>query len=80
MQRTIRNRLYDTDTATLIQRFVSGAYGDPAGYEECLYRTPEGYFFIYCAGGAESPHVTESIRSVSVAAAEKWQEAHPETF
>lgn len=80
MQRTIRNRLYDTETATLIQRFVSGSYGDPAGYEECLFRTPDGYYFLYGIGGEESPYAVESIRSVSAATAEKWQESHPETF
>ena len=80
MQRTIRNRLYDTTTATLIQHFVSGCYGDPSGYEEMLYRTPDGYYFLYGIGGKTSPYAVESLRSVSVATAEKWQETHPETF
>lgn len=80
MQKTIRNRVYDTDTATLIQRYVSGVFGDPAGYEERLYRTPDGHYFLYAVGGKESAYAKETIRAFSVATAEQWQESHPETF
>ena len=54
MQRTICKRLYDTETATLIKAHSEGNFGDPAGFEERLYRTPEGYYFLYGNGG-ETP-------------------------
>ena len=39
MQKTIRKRLYDTDTAAVVKKNVVGQFGDPAGYEETLYQT-----------------------------------------
>ena len=40
MKKVICKVEYDTDTATLIKKRTFGCFGDPAGYEECLYRTP----------------------------------------
>ena len=67
MQRTICKRLYDTETATLIKAHSEGNFGDPAGFEERLYRTPEGYYFLYGNGGEASPYKTETIKRVSAA-------------
>lgn len=74
MQRTIRGRVYDTDTADCIATRFSGCYGDPAGYEERLYRTDDGYFFLYGVGGSSSPYTDETIRAVSKSRADEWQE------
>lgn len=76
MQKTIRKKVYDTETAALIQTFISGAFGDPSGYEERLYRNPEGFFFLYGLGGETSPYPKETIKPVSAANAEKWQAEH----
>ena len=46
MKRTIRGQEYDTETAALLGKISTGFYGDPTGYEERLYQTPEGYYFL----------------------------------
>ena len=73
MQRTICKRPYDTETATLIKAHSEGDFGDPAGYEERLYRTPEGYYFLYGNGGETSPYKAETIKQMSAARAEELQ-------
>ena len=42
MKKIIRKREYDTETATLVKKNTVGSFGDPAGYEETLYQTPDG--------------------------------------
>lgn len=73
MKKTIRDKVYDTETADLITSHSVGDYGDPAGYEERLYRSPEGYFFLYGIGGEQSAYSRETIRAVSKARAEEMQ-------
>ncbi len=76
MKKIICKREYDTETATLIKKFTVGELGDTAGYEETLYQTEKGYFFLYANGGADSPYTEENIKSVSKAKAEEWLAAH----
>ena len=64
---------YDTDTAEFIQKKVVGAFGDPDGYEECLFKTPDGKFFLYGNGGENSPYAEEAIKRMSAAKAEEWK-------
>ena len=52
-----------------------GAFGDPTGYEESLYKTAGGKFFLYCAGGSESPYTEETIKRMSADKAKEWLEA-----
>lgn len=73
MQKIICKVVYDTDTATLVKKFTSGEFGDPKGYEESLYQTPEGKLFIYAAGGAESEYAEPSIKRISAEKAEAWK-------
>ena len=54
MQKIICKKLYDTEAAELIKKVTVGAFGDANGYEECLYRLPEGNYFLYVNGGADS--------------------------
>ena len=56
MKKIISKREYDTETSTLIEKRTSGVFGDPAGYEETLYQTEKGYYFLYVNGGAESKY------------------------
>jgi len=71
MKKTYRGKIYDTDTMTVVKKVVSGAWGDPAGYEETLYK--EGnLFFMYTNGGNQSIYKTEKLVSVSKAKAEEW--------
>ncbi|MBQ8173895.1 MAG: hypothetical protein IJ009_00670 [Clostridia bacterium] len=72
MQKTICKRLYDTAQAELQKKVTCGAYGDPAGYEESLFRTEDGYFFLYVNGGEASPYKGEDIRRMSEKRASEW--------
>ena len=73
MQREICGKVYDTETATLVLRRTFGAYGESTGYEEVLYKTPEGNYFLYGAGGEDSPYAEERITRMSAKRAEEWQ-------
>lgn len=73
MKRIICKVEYDTDTATMVEKRTSGSFGDPAGYEETLYQTPEGKLFIYQCGGAESPFAEPVIKRISADKAEQWK-------
>ena len=75
MKKTICKVVYDTDVSELIQKKAFGAFGEQNGYEERLYKTPEGKLFIYAVGGPESPYPEEAIRRVSAAKAKEWQTA-----
>ena len=54
MKKIICKVEYDTETATLVAKHTCGEFGDPAGYEESLYVTESGKFFLYVNGGEES--------------------------
>ena len=66
---------YDTEQAELIEKRTSGAFGDPAGYEESLYKTAGGKFFLYVNGGEDSPYKKEDIKRLSAAKADEWLNA-----
>ena len=72
MLKTICGKQYDTDSATLIKKKTFGAYGDPAGYEESLYQTEAGLYFLYVNGGAESPYTKEDIKRIAKDKAAAW--------
>lgn len=76
MKKTICGKLYDTELATVIKKVTVGDFGDPAGYEETLYQTEGGLFFLYVAGGEASPYPVEDIRRMSKANAQKWIGEH----
>ena len=72
MKKVICKVEYDTATAELVKKNTFGAFGDPAGYEESLYKTADGKFFLYVNGGEESPYTEENIKRMSVSKAEEW--------
>ena len=76
MQKTICKKLYDTETATMIQKYSVGSFGDPTGYEETLFQTPEGLFFIYGVGGEASIYPTEDIVRMAKTKVNAWIETH----
>ena len=76
MKKIICKRVYDTETATLVKKYVVGNFGDPAGYEETLYQTPEGLYFLYVCGGPASPYVEEDIQRLAKTKEDAWIEAH----
>lgn len=65
MQKIICKKTYDTENSVLIKKVTHGCYGDPAGYEESLYQTEGGLFFLYVNGGADSKYPKEDIIRMS---------------
>ena len=76
MKKIICKKEYDTETATLIKAYSFGNLGDPAGYEEDLYQTPEGLYFLHVGGGETSPYPTEDILRLAKTKVKEWQKAH----
>ena len=74
MKKIICKVEYDTDSSELVAKHTVGAFGDPDGYEERLYKTEGGKYFLYTVGGEKSPYAEENIKRLSAANAEKWLE------
>lgn len=75
MKKIICKVEYDTEAAELIKKVTFGEYGDPCGYEETLFKTAGGKFFLYVNGGVESKYKKEDIKRLSAKAAEEWLNA-----
>lgn len=76
MQKTICKKVYDTETSTLVRKVTCGEFGCPNGYEESLYQTESGNYFLYTNGGAESKYKKEDITRMSADKAKAWLEAN----
>lgn len=76
MQKIICKKEYDTETATLIKKYTYSYFGDPAGYEEILFQTPGGLYFLYVRGGEASPYPTEDILRLAKPKVNDWIENH----
>ena len=72
MKKIICKVEYDTEASELIMKRSFGSFGDPAGYEESLYKTATGKYFLYTNGGAESQYAEEGIKRMSAAKADEW--------
>ncbi len=72
MQKIICKKLYDTEAAEVVKKVTFGDFGDPCGYEETLYITADGSYFLYENGGCDSVHPKESIKRMSKKTAEEW--------
>ena len=73
MKKIICRVEYDTEASMLIEKKTFGAFGDKDGYEESLYKTQDGKYFLYTNGGEESKYPKEAITRMSAAKAEEWQ-------
>ena len=73
MKKVICKVEYDTEKAMLIEKRTSGQFGDPAGYEESLYQTEGGKFFLYVNGGEDSIYPEENIKRMSAEKAAEWK-------
>ena len=68
-----KRHVYDTEKAEALGSCAFSYFGDPAGYEETLFKTKGGLYFLCGIGGEESPYVEgEDIRPISEADAEAW--------
>ena len=63
MEKIIRKKVYNTETAELVASRAFSYYGDP-----------EGFYFLYGIGGEASPYPEPAIKAVSKSAAQLWQE------
>lgn len=69
-----KRRVYNTETAIELGTRAFGQYGDPAGYEETLFQTKKGLYFVVGRGGDASPYAEgEDIRPLSEEDAQAWQ-------
>ena len=73
MKKIICKVEYDTEAAELVAKYTNGNFGDATGYEECLFVTATGKYFLYVNGGEESPYTKEDIKRMSAAKAEEWR-------
>ena len=76
MKKIICKKEYDTETATLIKAYSFGQLGDPAGYEEDLYQTRAGLYFLHVDGGEASHYPTEDILRLAKTKVNEWIENH----
>ncbi len=76
MKKIICKKEYDTEAASLIKKYTYSYFGDPAGYEESLYQTPGGLYFLHVCGGEESPYPTEDILRMAKTKVNAWLDTH----
>lgn len=73
MKKIICKVEYDTEASTIVEKRTFGNFGDADGYEETLYVTDSGKYFIYTNGGVDSIYPEENIKRLSAAKAEEWK-------
>ena len=76
MKKIICKKEYDTENATHIQTFTYSQYGDPEGYEENLYQTNTGLYFLHVKGGEKSPYPNEDIIRLAKSKVNLWHAEH----
>jgi len=76
MQKVICKKVYDTEKSTLIKKVTFGYFGDPNGYEESLYQTESGHYFLYTNGGEDSKYTSENITRMSADKKDAWLKAN----
>lgn len=68
-----KRHVYDTKTAIERGHRSEGGFGDPAGFEETLYQTKGGLYFVFGQGGEDSPYPADGdIKPLSKDEAESW--------
>ena len=75
-EKIICKKEYDTENAELLKKHTEGVFGEPEGYEESLYQTSAGTYFLYVNGGENSPYPKEDIKRLSKDKAEEWLAKH----
>ena len=73
MKKIIKRRIYDTDTAKQLACRYVGEFGESNGYEERLYITNRGLYFIYGVGGPDSPYPAEEITAIEKEQTDGWE-------
>lgn len=76
MRKELDGVIYDTATSVVDKKFTYGVPGDPYGYEETLYITNDGRYFIYTNGGNKSKYPTESVTPIARENVKDWMLSH----
>ena len=76
MEKTINKKVYDTDSAVELGYRYDGWFGASEGYEERLFITDEGQYFIYGVGGPDSKYAEPVIALIPDEKAEEWKAEH----
>lgn len=76
MQKVICKKVYDTETSTLLKKVTYGEFGSSEGWEESLYQTESGNYFLYTNGGADSKYAKENITRLSAEKKDAWLKAN----
>lgn len=86
MKRIVDGKRYDTDTAEVVATYEYRRSGDFNWYEETLYRTKKGAWFLAGEGGARSKYGErvdqstwgpgEGLQVLSEAEAREWLEQY----
>lgn len=72
MKKIICKKVYDTENSTLMKKVTYGYYGEENGYEESLYKTEEGLYFLYVNGGKNSKYPKEDVVRMGAEKAKAW--------
>ena len=72
MKKIICKVEYNTENSEFIAKKTFGSFGDQTGYEECLFKTENGKYFLYVNGGEDSPYKKEDIKRISADKAKSW--------
>lgn len=73
MKKIIKKITYNTETSELLNSKAFGTFGDPKGYEEKLYITKKGAYFLHCIGGIDSIYPTEQIIPLTDEEKTSWE-------
>ena len=76
MKKVICKKVYDTENSTLVKKVTFGCFGDENAYEEILFKTEEGLYFLYVNGGTKSKHTKEDIVRMGADKAKIWLDNH----
>ena len=76
MYKEINGVVYDTMTSTIDKKFTFGVPGDPCGFEETLYITNDGKYFVYTNGGIHSKYPFENIVPIEREEVKNWMLSH----
>lgn len=76
MVKEIDGVCYDTAVSTIDKKFTYGVPGDPSGYEETLYITNDGRYFVYTYGGSNSKYPRENIIPIPREDVKHWMLSH----
>ena len=72
MRTEIDGVVYDTSSSTIDKKFTYGVPGDPGGFEETLYVTGDGKYFVYTFGGKNSKYPVENVTPIARGDIKSW--------